>query len=222
MAEALVARITGGVVAIGDALPSMGALAREFGVSVPVVREALSDLRAQGLVGSRQGAATVVLADRAKGGFQIDASLTRNRAALRELFEFRADVESTMAAKAAARASSRDLKNLGEAVRRLQAHVLDSAEGVAADVAFHVAIAATAGKFHLQLVDYMTRELRSAIATARNNSAVSVGLPQLVQDEHEAIFEAIAARDPESARLAMYSHLVNAARRLGLRQGPKR
>ena len=37
---------------------------------------------------------------------------------------------------------------------------------------------------------------------------------RLVQDEHHAILEAIAKRDPEKARDAMQLHIANARRRM--------
>src|SRR5882762_1234506 len=47
---------------IGDKLPSENDLARSFGVSRPVVREAIGTLRAWGIVESKNGSGTFITA----------------------------------------------------------------------------------------------------------------------------------------------------------------
>jgi len=58
--------------------------------------------------------------------------------------------------------------------------------------------------------------VRNLIRVARTNTARYEGLAYKVQEEHVAIFEAIAARDPEAAKAAAERHLRNAAARLQL------
>jgi DNA-binding FadR family transcriptional regulator len=53
--ERILHRIVAGELAEGERLPSEARLCEEFGVSRPVVREALSRLQADGMVVSRQG-----------------------------------------------------------------------------------------------------------------------------------------------------------------------
>lgn len=216
VAESLRKQIADGALAVGATVPSASALATSFEVSVPIVREALSDLRAQGLISSRQGAATIVLARQGRGGFRISAVSVKNAAGLAELFEFRCDVESSAAAHAAERAKSADLRAIAAALKALKANMLDPESGPAADVALHTSIARAAGRYHLHLISYMTDEFGEAIATARRNSAQWLGMPRKVHQEHEAVYEAIAARDPVAASLAMRRHLTGAARRLNL------
>lgn len=218
VAESLRKQISDGALAIGAIVPSASALATRFEVSVPIVREALSDLRAQGLISSRQGAATIVLARQGRGGFRISPVSVRDAEGLAELFEFRCDVESAAAAHAAERAKAVDLRAIAGALKVLKANLLDPESGPAADVSLHTSIARAAGRYHLQLISYMTGEFGEAIATARRNSAQWLGMPQKVHQEHEAVYEAIAARDPIAASLAMRRHLTGAAKRLNLRK----
>ena len=58
--------------------------------------------------------------------------------------------------------------------------------------------------------------LAEVIKRARQSSLRTPGLSNPVQQEHEAIHQAIVARDPQAARQAALDHLRNAARRLGL------
>src|SRR5258707_7178535 len=58
--EQILDRIVGGGLAIGGKLPSESQLGELFGVSRPVVREALSRLQADGVVMSRHGSGSHV------------------------------------------------------------------------------------------------------------------------------------------------------------------
>ena len=61
LVESLRAEIEGGVHAVGSLLPTEGELQSRFGVSRHTVREALRQLKDEGLVASRQGAGTTVI-----------------------------------------------------------------------------------------------------------------------------------------------------------------
>lgn len=67
VARALKEEILDGVYPVGSRLPTEGGLCERFTVSRHTVREALRLLRDDGLVSSRQGAGTVVIAPRASG-----------------------------------------------------------------------------------------------------------------------------------------------------------
>lgn len=60
IAEALRTRIESGALAPGEKLPSERAMAEEFGVSRPTMREALKDLRGEGLLIARHGSGIYV------------------------------------------------------------------------------------------------------------------------------------------------------------------
>lgn len=61
------ADIEAGVYPVGAQLPTEGALCERFGISRHTVREALRELRAQGLVMSRRGSGTTVLTPQENG-----------------------------------------------------------------------------------------------------------------------------------------------------------
>jgi DNA-binding GntR family transcriptional regulator len=60
VAEALRGKIRRGEVELGSQLPSLTDLMHEFGVSITVIRMALSQLRAEGFVVTHQGKGTFV------------------------------------------------------------------------------------------------------------------------------------------------------------------
>lgn len=216
-ADAIEKRIRGGKSQIGSKLPTVAELAREFGVSPPVIREALSRLRSNGLISTRQGSGSVVISDADRRGFRIGRHSVWDRSSLSQLFEFRADVEATSASRAAAAATRSDVTALRAALRKLKQHIDDSDLGADADLAFHQAIArASHNRFRLELIGYLHCEMHDAIHIARGNSAQSPGKPVVVQREHEAVYRAIERHDPTAADAAMRSHLLAAAERLGL------
>src|ERR1700728_3334116 len=104
-------------------LPSELALADRFGVSRPVVREALSRLRSRGVVVSRKGSASYFgkpppapTAVGAAGFLPIDSL-----AAVRKCFEFRTGVESEAAFFAAQNHIPATLEAIREALERMEA-----------------------------------------------------------------------------------------------------
>src|SRR5260370_33973603 len=72
VAADLRSKIDGGVLAVGAQLPSMTQLREMYGVSNTVVRDALNDLRREGLIVGQQGKGVFVrattAAGRARGG----------------------------------------------------------------------------------------------------------------------------------------------------------
>jgi len=89
-------------------LPTESELAATFGVSRPTIREALSRLRADGVIGSRRRAGTSVI--RTPGAPVVAMTPIRNLADIECYYAFRSCVEAGAAAAAAAPASTQDRK----------------------------------------------------------------------------------------------------------------
>ncbi|MCH8503169.1 MAG: FadR family transcriptional regulator [Ectothiorhodospiraceae bacterium] len=208
-----------GKLAPATKLPTEGRLAQQFGISRNAVREALAQLRSAELVETRHGLGT----------FVVDKPLDRHvfsiprsgidQTELCQLFELRAEVESGAAALAARFRTNGDIAAMRDALDRLSRSIAQGASGIDDDIAFHNCIAAASGnRFFGEFLDFYARRVADAVAIARSNSARIEGWSRMVHFEHEAIHEAIAAGSPEEARAAMWMHLHNARRRLGLRR----
>jgi DNA-binding FadR family transcriptional regulator len=132
------------------------------------------------------------------------------------LYEFRAILESEAAALAAKRRTEEDLEEM-QALIELLNHASDEhRDGTAENVEFHKTVT-TASK-NPYLTDFM-KFLRNKIhdlVQADRDSSKQAGLPVEVQQEHIAIYDAIARRDPDQAREAVKAHLKSAAVRRGL------
>lgn len=215
VAQQLIDAIREGVHPVGERLPTGKQLAEHYGVSQAVIREVTERLRAQGLIESRQGAGVTVRSRTPSSGFQVSAE--QNTADLASVYELRLDLESTAAALAAVRHTEADIRRLGDILAKLEANLHHVENGVEHDTAFHAAIAqATHNRYYADLLQYLNLQIRQVVHTARINTLRTEGLAAQVHQEHVAVFNAIAARDPLLARAASLSHLLRASARLGL------
>jgi GntR family transcriptional repressor for pyruvate dehydrogenase complex len=104
----------------GDRLPSERNLAQEFGTSRASIREALSALEMLGLVESKSGYGNIIRSDGAEdsiGGELLRELLKAHRPY--EIFESRLEIEPTLAALAAERATEQEKKKMLEQVETL-------------------------------------------------------------------------------------------------------
>jgi GntR family transcriptional repressor for pyruvate dehydrogenase complex len=197
--EQLVSLIKDGELKVGERLPPEQELARLFGVSRPVVREALGSLRAMGLIVSRNG----------RGSFVASAGTARppllGRYRVRELHEVRTHLEVPGASLAAARRTEVHLERLGQLTESLES--TDEPERwVPLDAAFHVALAeATGNQVQARLVEH----LRDLLVEQSLVVVAVEGRIRQANKEHRAIYEAVSAGDEKGAERAMSTHLLN-------------
>jgi len=210
----LLAQIIAGHWREGDRLSTEQALAEQFNTSRPTVREALSRLRADGIVTSRQGAGTFVVRrpDPDMPHFMPLESMSDVRRAM----EFRAVVESGAAALAAVVADDADVDRLRGALQRLEQAVRAQALGVDEDFEFHLAVAqATHNRFFVSVIASIQPHIEFGMNLLRNFSLHRTSeRVARVQAEHGDIVTAIVARDPVAAQRAMREHLDNARQRM--------
>lgn len=200
----------------GDRLPTEQALARSFGVSRNVVREAIAGLRSDGVVRSRPGVGAFVAESDAPSTLRIDREALQDRASFRSLFELRAILEIDAAGLAAERRDEQALAAIATALERMRAAADGGPASIEADLAFHRAVASATGNTYIAtFVGFLSEQVRESIATARANADAAEHLRVTVA-EHEAIHEAIARRRSSAARDAMRRHITSAAARLGL------
>jgi GntR family transcriptional repressor for pyruvate dehydrogenase complex len=219
IAATLARQIGEGVYPSGDRLPPESRLAVMFGVSRSVVREALAQLKYEGLLESRQGQGVTVVGPSGRRSFRLEAVGGLNREDLAQFYEMRAIIEAEASALAARRRSVRHIQLLRNCLELMAVAVERRADGTEPDLAFHRIIAKMSGNKYLKdLMDYLNGRAGAVIRTARNHSSRDATLPAAVQQEHEEIFRALEAGDEARARAATLRHLQNAARRLGIKQ----
>lgn len=218
LVRSLADKLRRGELAPGSRLPTEPAIMAEFGFSRTVVREALSRLQAAGLVETRHGVGTFVLARPDDAGFQLNSSGVVTMLDVMAMLELRIGIESEAARLAAGRRTVADLEGMSAALEDFEAHIANrSGDTIPADVKFHSLIARATGNRHFQLV--LTKMEATIIPRTRVNVTVLTNDDHAVylgriHREHEAIFDAIAGQDCEAAYAAMYAHLVNSRDRI--------
>jgi GntR family transcriptional repressor for pyruvate dehydrogenase complex len=216
----LIQRIEAGAYPVGSKLPSTRELAEAFHVSTPIVREALSRLKHDGYIEPRQGSGVYVLIKAVSSKLDLMIVDSPDRGMLTDTFEMRLHVEQSCAELAAMRRSEEDIDALRAALDDMASAVFTRSDGTAADVRFHLAIAAaTQNSSMRKLLEFLDTSLSESVKRARTNSNKTTDEPKIAQAEHEAIFAAIVAGNPIDAREAVRCHLVLAAARLGLNIG---
>ncbi|NML26803.1 FCD domain-containing protein [Zoogloea sp. G-4-1-14] len=213
IARELERRILDGALKPGDRLQPERELAAELGVSRPSLREAIQKLVSKGLLQSRQGGGTYVT-DRLDAGFtdHWQEMLRQHPDIQDDLLEFRGMLECEAAGLAARRATDADIQRIGEAFERLESLFAQgpsgSEEQVAADLAFHQAIAEAA---HNVMFGHLTASLFRVIHDHIDRNLKHLRRQeddwQELRGQHRAIWDALRKRDPEAARAAVLRHI---------------
>ena len=207
-------RIASGALSPGSRLPTEQELSSEFGVSRTVVREAISRLKSEGLVETRQGSGAFVAQSKLGIPFRIDPVSVESFDATVDILELRLAVESEAAALAAERASAEQLAEIRRALAAVHAAFERGDEGVEEDLAFHRAIAeATHNSKYVDLAEFLERYVRRQIQITGGRTARASRMGE-TQNEHQMIFEAIAARDADAARTRAREHFRKGIERI--------
>ncbi len=203
----------------GAPLPGEAEMSRNLGISRPSVREASAALGAIGLISVGNGRRPCVgtLGEGLGGGVLrgvLEAALMTNQADLRQVMEVRRGLETEMAALAASRHEPAQLDALRTALKSMAAVLTDRSNYALADLEFHILLGqATGNPLYSLLVRDTQQALLSGLAISLRSTASKAELSR-VQHLHEAILDAVAARDATAARHAMTDHFDDADRAL--------
>lgn len=211
-------RIARGELKPGDRLPTEKALGDAFGVSRAVVREAIARLKADGLIETRQGS----------GAFVVEVPKTINLRfwqgagpelnELRDIFELRAMVEGAVAELAAQRRDAGDLQAMAAHLQAMDQAMSKGTDGTEADDNFHIAMArATHNAYVSQLVEFLGRHFSDSRKLSWQGTRKETAHPHEAQNEHRALFDAVAQGNAEAARRCAQDHLRGTAGRFGIK-----
>ncbi|WP_066461229.1 FadR/GntR family transcriptional regulator [Sanguibacter suarezii] len=201
-----------GRLAPGDRLPVEKDLAADLGVSRGSLREGLRALATLGIVDSRQGDGTYITSLDpelllAPLSFVVDL---QGHSDATDFHEVRRVLETESAGLAALRmddaALARARQTLDDAAEILGGTEVDHDALLDTDIAFHQVIAVSSGN---PVLAALVEALASRTARARLwRGMTQEGVEHRTHSEHEAIYAALVAGDPDRARLRMANHLL--------------
>lgn len=209
IAEQLRTLMSAGEFVAGTRLPAERDLAKQLGVSRPSVREALIALEVEGWVEVRTGSG-VYVKDRAatNGKGQGHTPIPPTEWGPLELIRARRVVEGEVAALAAVQAKRKDTDAMRRAIDAMQIDADRNVMPLDGDRAFHTSIVQACGNVVLlETVQGFWDSRRGPLFERLGGYFETVDSWRAAITEHEAIHDAIRARDPDAARTAMHSHL---------------
>jgi GntR family transcriptional repressor for pyruvate dehydrogenase complex len=213
VAHRLETRIFDQIYSPGDLMPSERELMREFGVGRPAVREALFHLKKMGLIELRSGERAVVTRPTAGVVVESLAGIARHMLAqpdgVKNFQDARLFFEVGLARHAARHATKEDLAQLESALDANREAIDDLPRFERTDVAFHYVLAVIPQNpifpaIHAAIVEWLVQQRHVTLTWPGRK-----GTAQEAYDAHAAIYEAVAARDPDHAEQEMRAHLAH-------------
>jgi len=209
--EALRKAILSGQLRATERLPPETELARQFSVSRPTIREALSALESQGLIHKVPGAgggSFVQSVDHHALGQVVQESmhnlLSLGTVSFDEVAMVRQYLEVPAAMNAAKNRTDADLDELRQIIDEQRSRKVDDPFIAELDARFHIAIARMSGNRVLASLVYALHSESEPVSYL--DLSPEVGRTAFAQ--HRAIVKAISEQDPERASAAITEHLT--------------
>jgi GntR family transcriptional repressor for pyruvate dehydrogenase complex len=208
IAAQLESLISSGALSEGDALPAERDLMKQFSVGRSAVREAMLALERSGLVrlsnGERARVSRPTTASVLDGLSASVRVVLAQEQGMRDFQAARTMFEVTLARHAAQFATDQQIERLRAALKANHDTLGDLSAFERTDVAFHYEIALIVGNplftgMHEALVGWLTEQ--------RTVSLRNIAADEQAYEFHRAVYEAIAARDPDLAEKTMRAHL---------------
>ena len=198
--QSLIKALEEGHIQLGKELPSERDLAEDLGVGRGSLRECLAVLDFLGAIESTGNRKKVVrdahYIRRAIDFINVCSSIDSQE----KFMEFRLVNEAHIAELACRRATEEDLSAIRAAVEQMEERPWDTK----AEVAFHEALANAS---HNEVLSATLHLFISMIAKVRNSFYALPDYVVLAQESHQAIYDAVCARDVSRARYEMERHL---------------
>jgi GntR family transcriptional repressor for pyruvate dehydrogenase complex len=218
--EEIVTSLTGALLAgelrPGDRLPSEQALATEFGVARTVVREAISQLKYDGIVQSRVGVGAFIAQPQERTAFRISPACFQKR---KELLRLRNGVVIEAVADAALARSNRDIARMEAILKEMREAIGDREHGAerhfeAERQLIHVIAKVADNEHALNFIVMIDGQIAEKLHSVAVKNTKATELAAVAIEEQARLVEAIKRGDPAAARDKARKHYDNAAQRL--------
>lgn len=212
VADAIHEMIRAGQFKPGDKLDSVQQLAENFQVGRSTIREALTALRAMGLIEIRQGEGTYVKEfESGQVSLPLSTAILMNLQDTQNLLEVRKILEAGTCFTASQKRTEQDLQTIESALKEMQLASGNEELSEKADLAFHISIAeATQNPLLVNLMNHVSGLIGETIRETRRLWLFSEQITiDRLYEEHHRIYLAIKEKDGEKARGLMLEHLEN-------------
>jgi GntR family transcriptional repressor for pyruvate dehydrogenase complex len=189
----------------GDKLMTERELAAQLGVGRSTVREAITALRAQGLVEVRHGEGIYLLRPTDDLITTLAEELVATHVDHPYIWEARQAIEVQCARLAASRAADEDLAAIQAALELMAEEIESGQAALEGDRKFHLGVVQAS---HNPILIQLVAGIREAFDKTSETSLTRAGQPARSLAEHRAIFAAIADGDPALSAERMLAHLV--------------
>lgn len=197
---------------VDEKLPSEQSLATGFGVSRPVIREALMLLNARGLISKKNGEGAYISPPSTENfNRTVNRFVKMTDIDLTSLFEVRLVLEVLSAQLAAASRTEEDIQKLRDWVEEMKSDQQDNSKFATDDVAFHAMIASI-GKN--RMLGMILNSLTEQIAVMIEHNLALEGSNEDTINYHTKIIDAIESGSPEKAADIMRNHIIVSMRNL--------
>ena len=205
------ARIIAGDYERGARLPTETQLQQKWGVSRPVVREAMKILSSQGLVRIEQGRGTFVAEnDGTPLRQQLEWTLLRDENSSEQpdqwdaLLDVRYALEMRAVERAAEQSEEAQWAQMAASIARMRAHPANASACGEDDLEFHTALArATCNPLYPALIGSLHDLLRRYLKLSHHGRENALNTAR----QHEEILDSVRNGDPARATAAMRAHL---------------
>jgi GntR family transcriptional repressor for pyruvate dehydrogenase complex len=199
-----------GEIGAGERLMSERDMSALFKVGRPTIRTAVQRLIHQGMVESRRGVGIFVL-DQHKiiEKRPLLQALNGETFSIADIQEIRMALEIKSAELAAQRATEEDLRMIKKGLDRMSKELMEQKIRINTDISFHMNIAyASKNVVQIHLIKSFYEVMTYAMSYSYINVLESLHIDELIDQQHEQIFQAIVDRDKKGAGQAMEAHIT--------------
>ena len=195
---------------VGQKLPSEQALATGFGVSRPVIREALAILRARGLVTVQAGGGSSIIIPEPIQMLDVVNRLTRMRhISAEEVYEVRIQLEVMAARLAAVNATPEQLDCMAEINREMERETGNAKVRTELDLKFHQQLAEASGN---QLLNIFVQSMNGILQTMLESVFRLLQSHEDGVSYHRRIIEVLRSGDRDRSEAVIREHLMMSIR----------
>ncbi len=208
--------ILNGEILPGEHLPSERKMMEMMQRSRPTIREAMRMLERDGYIRTQSGSSGAVVQEMGLDNAvqSLEDVISFRKLTIEDILEFRQMMECYASGFVAERRTEEDLAGLKSILEEGELCIGSPVEFIRCDLEFHLALAEATGNnmypIMLQVCRGPLEEALTAVLDAGSAGQIHERYAR-IQNDHQAIFDAILQQDRDNSRSAMADHLRNAA-----------